>query len=82
MLIKNIFFLLADCSSSVNVCQVQHLIRKSYGVGGSDCYTDCIRPTCCMIIPVFNCLYFYKEVTSLRAEMAHRGRASNYTIDQ
>ena len=62
--------------------QTQHLIRKSYGIGGEDCYTDCVRPCFCMVIPFINCVYFYKELASLRAEMSTRGRAYNYTLDR
>jgi hypothetical protein len=62
-----------------NFCQTQHLIRKSYGIGGGDCYTDCFRPCLCMFIPCVNCVYFYEELASLRAEISTRGRAFNYT---
>lgn len=72
-------FWFALCS---NFCQTQHLIRKSYGIAGEDCQTDCVRPCCCMIIPFVNCVYFYKEIASLRAEMMTRGRAYNYTLDR
>ena len=65
-----------------NICQTQHLMRKSYGIDGDDCYTDCVRPCMCMSIPGLNAVYFYKELASLRAEMATRGRAYNYTIDR
>ena len=68
--------------SSVLKLQTQHLIRKSYGIGGDDCYTDCARPCLCMSIPFLNCVYFYKELASLRAEMSTRGRAYNYTLDR
>jgi hypothetical protein len=53
-------------SYGINFCQAQHLLRKSYGIGGSDCSDDCLRPSLMMILPIINCIYFYKEIASLR----------------
>ena len=70
------------CMCSVNICQVQHIIRKSYGISGEDCVTDLIQPTICMLIPGVNCVYFFKVNASLRAEIKHRGPAPNFLHDK
>mmetsp|Transcript_13258 Transcript_13258/g.12006 ORF Transcript_13258/g.12006 Transcript_13258/m.12006 type:complete len:257 (-) Transcript_13258:160-930(-) len=54
-----------------NICQVKHITRKLYGIGGNDCYDDCITPTLCFMI--CNCCYHYKMVSKVRAEVHHRG---------
>lgn len=65
----------------VNICQIQHLVRKSYGIGGDDCYDDCVRPTLCLMIPFWDCMYAYEVISSLRAEVSHRGRPMNFLME-
>ena len=66
--------------SKVNLCQVHHLYRKSYGIGGDDCWDDCWKPTLCMCIPIVNVVYVYKMLSRLRAEVRLRGRPPNYLM--
>lgn len=75
------FALFPGCPCPVNICQTQHLLRKSYGIGGNDCYDDCFRPTLCLCIPYISQVYFYKEITSLRAEYKYRGKPGNFMKD-
>eukprot|EP00595_Chromulina_sp_UTEXLB2642_P002999 CAMPEP_0196767570 /NCGR_PEP_ID=MMETSP1095-20130614/41746_1 /TAXON_ID=96789 ORGANISM="Chromulina nebulosa, Strain UTEXLB2642" /NCGR_SAMPLE_ID=MMETSP1095 /ASSEMBLY_ACC=CAM_ASM_000446 /LENGTH=125 /DNA_ID=CAMNT_0042136015 /DNA_START=1033 /DNA_END=1410 /DNA_ORIENTATION=+ len=52
-----------------NVCQVKHMTRKLYGIGGNDCMDDCVKPTLCAC----NCCYIYKVLQKVRAEVHYRG---------
>mmetsp|Transcript_10306 Transcript_10306/g.15668 ORF Transcript_10306/g.15668 Transcript_10306/m.15668 type:complete len:255 (+) Transcript_10306:62-826(+) len=57
----------------LNVCQLQHIMRKSYGIGGSDWYGDVLKPCLCLAVPGINCIYTYKTLASLRSEIHVRG---------
>lgn len=66
----------------INICQANHLARKSYGIGGVDCFDDCMEPTCSLIAPCYNVIYFYRFSTRLKAEIFSRGRPRNYRWDR
>jgi len=55
-----------------NVCQVKHITRKLYGIGGNDCVDDCYWPTLCAC----NCCYIYKLIQKVRSEVHYRGNPS------
>ena len=59
---------------SANLCSTKNLMRHSYEIEGDDCSDDCCKPLLCYMIPVINCIYIYKQIATMRAEIQLRGR--------
>ena len=60
------------CIVPVNVCQLNHIVRRKYDIPGNECYNDCIKPSILLSIPIINLIFLYKLLASLRAEVGKR----------
>ena len=60
------------CILPVNICQLNHIVRRKYDIPGNECYNDCVKPSLLLCIPIINFIYLYKLLASLRAEVGKR----------
>lgn len=65
--------------SCVNLCQLRHLTRKSYDIGGGDTLRDLVIPSLCLCVPCLNVAYFYYEIAKIRGEMVRKGASDLFS---